>query len=189
MNCDFCNTKKLDKRIFYCQEDDDSDKHKYFAFLAATPHTRGHTILAVFSPSRKCPRQLNITTLSRLGDALSDVIKVINAHYAPKNILFASLRGDVKHIHIHLIPLYKDEESEWRKVTGYENSHLMEFIGTLEKKGNYRELRLEAKGISIEQQRTEFEKDPKTAKDIKRLRNLARYEGIPNQSRMADAQR
>ena len=181
MSCPFCNTKELSKRIFYCQKNDDNDTHyNYYPFLAAPPHTRGHAILAVLSPSKKCPRQLNITTLSRLGNALSDVIKVLKVHYDPKDILLASLRGDVKHFHIHLIPLDKNEESEWRKVTGYKNSHLMEFIGTLEKRGNYRELRLEADGVKVKQQRSNFEKDRKMIEDIKKLRNLAGYEGMPN---------
>ena len=192
MSCDFCNTEKLIKRIFYCQKNDDNDKHyRYFAFLDGIPHTRGHTVLAVLSPSTKCPRLLNVTTLSRLGNALSDVIKALEAHYAPKDILLASLRGDVKHFHIHLIPLYKNEENEWRKVTGYEKHHLMEFIGSLEKRGNYRVLRSEANGVKEEQQRAKFEKDPKTIKDIKKLRNLTAYEGMPNHSiqRMAYSHR
>jgi diadenosine tetraphosphate (Ap4A) HIT family hydrolase len=72
-------------------------------------------LLAVYSPSEKeCPRKLNSITLSRLGrlgDALSDVIKALKVHYDLKDILLASLRGDVKHFHIHLIPLDKNEES------------------------------------------------------------------------------
>ncbi len=181
MSCPFCDTKDLSKRIFYCQENDDDKKHyKYFAFLDSLPHTRGHAILAVLSSSKRCPRQLNITTLSRLGNALSDVIKVLKAHYVPKDILIASLRGDVKHVHIHLIPLYKNEENEWRKVTGYKNGHLMEFIGTLEKRGNYRVVRSQANGVKEKQQRAKFERNPKTIEDIKKLRNLAGFEGMPN---------
>jgi len=171
----------LSKRIFYCQKNDDDNKkhYNYFAFLDSLPHTRGHTILAVLSSSKRCPRQLNIITLSRLGNALSDVIKALKLHYVPKDILLASLRGDVKHFHIHLIPLYKNEENEWRKVTGYQKHHLMEFIGALEKRGNYRVLRSEANGVKEEQQRAKFEKDPKTIKDIKKLRNLTGYKGMP----------
>jgi diadenosine tetraphosphate (Ap4A) HIT family hydrolase len=181
MSCPFCNTKDLSKRIFYCQKNDDNDKHfKYFAFLDATPHTKGHAILAVLSSSKKCPRQLNITTLARLGNALSDVIKALKAHYAPKDILLASLRGDVKHFHIHMIPLYKNEEAEWRKVTGYENGHLMEFIGALEKRGNNSVLRQEANGVKVEQQRANFEKNRKSIEDINKLRKLTGYEGMPN---------
>ena len=187
-SCPFCNTKDLRRRIFYYQKNDNesekSKNFKFFAFLAAPPHTRGHTIIAVYSVSEKeCPRKLNNITLSRLGrlgNALSDVIKVLKMHYTPKDILFASLRGDVKHFHIHLIPLDKNEESEWRKVTGYENGNLMEFIGALEKKGNYKELRLEANGVKVKQRRANFEKDRKTIEDVKKLRTLAGYEGIPN---------
>jgi len=188
VSCPFCNTKDLSKRIFYYQKNDNKNNKnknfKFFAFLAAPPHTRGHTILAVYSPSEKeCPRKLNSMTLSRLdglGNALGDVIKVLKVHYDPKDILLASLRGDVKHFHIHLIPLDKNEESEWRKGTGYENSHLMEFIGALEKKGNYRELRLETNGVKVKQQRANFEKDRKTIEDVKKLRNIAGYKGMPN---------
>ena len=67
----------------------------------------------------------------------------------------------------------------------------MEFIGALEKRGNYRVLRSEANGVKEEQQRAKFEKDPKTIKDIKKLKILTAYEGMPNNpiQRMADSHR
>ena len=180
MGCPFCDIKNLNKRIFYCQEIDGEKHDRYFAFLDSLPHTRGHTILAVLSSSKRCPRQLNVTTLSRLGKALSDVIKVLRNHYPAKDILIASLRGDVKHVHIHLIPLWKNEENEWRKVAGYKKGHLMEFIGALEKRGNDRTLRSQANGVKEKEQRAKFERNPKTTKDIEELRKLARFEGMPN---------
>ncbi len=53
-----------------------------------------------------------------------------------KDILFASLRGKIKHFHLHLIPLWQEEEKKWRKEKQHEDGHLFEFCGDLESSGD-----------------------------------------------------
>jgi diadenosine tetraphosphate (Ap4A) HIT family hydrolase len=57
-------------------------------------------------------------------------------YYNPKDILFSSLRGSIAHFHVHLFPLWPQEEDSWRKEKGlgYEKGHLLEFLGEQEKK-------------------------------------------------------
>ncbi len=186
MACPFCDPSSLDKRLFYCQEPDPV-YYSYFGFLAYPCHARGHVILAALPRSKKCPRQPETKILYRLGSALSEVMNVIKRHYGAKEILLSSLRGDLKHFHIHLVPLYKKEESEWRKVTDYENGHLMEFLGSLERRGDHKALTLKANGITVPQQRQNFENDPKAIADVKKLRKLMRYKGMHNNAFNPDA--
>lgn len=139
--CDFCSrVKDLPDRIFY-------ENEKWFAFLSAPSHTRGHTILAAQPHCGKCPRDMNLDILKKLDVALFEVTQAIRQCYdsQPKDILFASLRGDAGHFHIHLVPLWPEEERCWRKVTGYKKAHLMEFLGALEKKHDFLMLEREAK--------------------------------------------
>ena len=166
MACPFCNIPCLSQRIFYKND-------KWLALLSAPRHTRGHAILARLSSSQDCPTGFDAVTLSGLGDALSDVTQVIKQQYDPKDVLIASVRGDVKHFHIHLIPLHKDEEDAWRRVTGYKDSHLLEFLGSLEKRRDFQVLELEAKGKSEEQQRSVAEKELET--EIQELRKKTGY--------------
>jgi len=166
MGCPFCNSQCLSQRIFF-QND------KWLAFLSAPRHTRGHTILARLSSTQECPTQLDANNLSGLGDALSEVTKVIRQQYEPKDVLIASVRGDVKHFHIHLIPLNKEEEDAWRNVTGYKDSHLLEFLGSLERRRDFQVLELEAKGKSEEQQRKDAETELEP--EIQQLRNKTGY--------------
>ena len=170
MECPFCNFLVLSKRIFY-------KNNKWFAFLAAPPHTKGHSIIAALSRSNNCPSQPNVTNLSGLDIALSEVIKAIKKQYFPKDVLLASVRGDVKHFHVHLIPLYKNEEHDWRKITGYKDSHLLEFLGSLEKKRDFKLLELMANGVSEKKQRSQSEK--KLEPEVKELRKITRYNGMP----------
>ena len=172
MGCDFCNRPdNLQDRIFY-----EDNGLGWFAFLAAPPHTSGHTILAVISQEGKCPQDFEAQTLHGLGTALCAVVQAIRECYAPhiKDVLFASLRGDVKHFHLHLLPLWPEEEKGWREVTGYHDSHLMEFIGSLEKKQNFlvREC-VAKKGKSEERQR--LESTIELSGEIQALRRITGY--------------
>src|SRR5258706_4180057 len=132
MACPFCTrSANLQDRMFY-----ENRSNGWFAFQSAPPHTTGHAVLAALGRGGSCPRDFDSQTLQGLGEALCDVVAAIREHHAPhiENVLFASFRVQVNHFHLHLLPLWPEEEKAWREATGYRDSHLMEFIGSLEKK-------------------------------------------------------
>ena len=139
MGCPFCNRRSdVWRRVFY-----KDTKKGWFAFLDAHPHTKGHVILAALRRGGPCPQEFDPKTLNFLGGALCDVERAMRKCYpGMKKVLIASLRGDVKHFHFHLLPLWPEEEARWRKVTGYPDSALMEFIGSLEKRRDFKRLNL-----------------------------------------------
>jgi len=172
MACPFCSRPtNLQDRIFYEKND-----LGWFAFLNAPPHTRGHTILAAIGRDRKCPLEFDLQTLHGLGTALYDVVQGIRECYAPhiKDVLFASLRGNVKHFHLHLLPLWPEEEKRWREVTGYPDSHLMEFIGSLEKKHDFLLLERAIKEDKPEE-RQRLESTAELSGEIYALRRITGY--------------
>jgi|GEM_PF-1566758 len=133
MSCVFCNIDSLRDRIFY-------ENDKWFAFLAALPNTRGHAIIAERPCGSVCPRvdRCGWGDLHCLGTTLGLVATILMKHNSPnspKDILFSSLRGDIAHFHIHLLPLWADEEDSWRKSKSddYKKGHLQEFLGDQEK--------------------------------------------------------
>jgi len=133
--CPFCDLKGLKPRTFY-------DENNWIGFLAAPYHTEGHTILAA-RPKNKdsCLTELDDNHWKGLGISIKKVSKAIMECYKPKDVLFASLRGDSKHFHLHLIPLEKKREKSWRKEKLYGKGHLFEFLGDLEKDGDTKALR------------------------------------------------
>jgi hypothetical protein len=65
--CDFCSrAHDFPDRIFY-------ESKKWFAFLAAPPHTKGHTILAAQPDCGKCPQDMNEDILQGFENALFEV--------------------------------------------------------------------------------------------------------------------
>jgi len=159
--------------VFY--EDD-----AWIAFLAAPFHTRGHSIVAAQSTKKEevstCPRVdiLGWDILKGFDSALALVSSFLMERYRPKDILFASVRGDISHFHCHLIPLWDHEEKAWRKEHLYERGHLLEYVGFLEKRGDERAAleRIE-KGWTREDQRGEITRN--LDNDIKALQNLTGY--------------
>lgn len=134
MYCPFCRRdEQLEKRVFY-------NRGRWFAFLAAPYHTKGHAILAAKSQNEMgCPEGLKQEVLEGFDKALADVARVLQEYYQPKDILFASLRGDITHFHCHLIPRWETEETKWRQEQCYSaKGHLLEFLGHLEKIGDLR---------------------------------------------------
>jgi diadenosine tetraphosphate (Ap4A) HIT family hydrolase len=119
---------------------------------------------------------MNKDILSGLDAALYEVTEAIRQCYdpAPKDILLASLRGDITHFHIHLVPLWPEDEQWWRRVTGYKKGHLMEFLGSLEKRHNFLQLECEAKEKKDEEaQRGESTRQ--MAPEILKLREITGY--------------
>ena len=98
--------------------------------------------------------------MEKMGAVLYSVSKAIKIMYKPKDVLFASVRGEIKHFHFHLIPLYEEDEKKWKKEKQYKDAgHLLEFLGYLEKEGDTKALReRKQKGWNGDKQREEIEK-------------------------------
>jgi diadenosine tetraphosphate (Ap4A) HIT family hydrolase len=164
-SCAFCCRAKVIRRLFYEDE-------RWRAFLAAPYHVRGHTILAAVPRSTRCPRQLDERTLEGLSGALVSATEILNAHYGTKDVLIASLRGDLRHFHFHLIPQWGHEEDVWWKVRGYDHGHLLAYLGDLESRGDHRALlERERRGWTGEKQRRRIERE--LAPDVAALRRRA----------------
>jgi diadenosine tetraphosphate (Ap4A) HIT family hydrolase len=168
--CDFClRSGCLPDRVFY-------ETVSWFAFVSAPPHAKGHTILAAQPQEGRCPQEIDKDVLSGLAAALYEVTEAIRKCYdpSPKDILLASLRGDITHFHMHLVPLWPEDELSWRRVTGYKKGHLMEFLGSLEKRHNFLLLECEAKeGKNEETQRSINTRQ--MALEIQKLRQITGY--------------
>jgi diadenosine tetraphosphate (Ap4A) HIT family hydrolase len=181
MSCPFCNIDGLRNRIFY-------ENDKWFAFLAAPNNTKGHAIIAERPCGSVCPRvdRRGWGDLHCFGATLGQVATTLMKHYGPRDILFSSLRGDIAHFHVHLIPLWANEEDSWRmcKGDGYKRGHLMEFLGNLEKQADEKvERELKIRQITIDELRreiTELLKD-----EVEELRKLTEYSS-PQQTNPAD---
>jgi len=124
--CPFCRLDQLQDRVFYRDRD-------WYAFLDKKPLTPGHTIVArVSAGNEECPRLLGHETLEGIDAALAAVIALLMAHFQPKDVLVASLRGKVPHVHFHLVPLWAAEEQQWRQESGHETGRLWQFLGHLD---------------------------------------------------------
>jgi len=170
MSCIFCDrSDDIPARIFY-----ENKKAGWYALLSSPPHTRGHAVLAAFNRVGRCPQQFDRKILATMGVALSDVVQAILKQYSVKEVLLTSIRRDVRHFHVHLLPVWPAEEKRWRAVTGYAKSHLMEFIGSLEKRRDYLvSERAMKKGQSEDAQRRAITQ--KLLPEIQALRKLTRY--------------
>lgn len=170
MDCPFCYkngklSKDTEDRVFFRNE-------KWFALLAAPYYTRGHTILAaVCNDPSHCPQKM---IFDEIDVVFKDLTKALHNHYKPKDILFASLRGNVKHFHIHFIPLWEMEEIEWRTEKLYEKGHLFEFLGDIEKRGVAHSMQERIKeGWSQEEQSIHIAKQ--LSRDVNKLRDITGY--------------
>ena len=170
MDCAFCQRDKLECHVFY-------DDTRWFAFLAAPYHTRGHAILAACKQDgMSCPEGLRWEIFAGFDSALATVARVLQEHYRPKDILFASMRGDITHTHCHLIPRWQAGEASWRrKHPSYgKKGHLLEFVGFLEKTGDAKaEAERNDKKLTTEAQRMAIVNTLKL--DVDALRQLTCY--------------
>lgn len=169
MGCPFCDKPK-DVRdcIFY-----EKQKRGWFAFLSAPPHIKGHAIIAAKERNGKCPQGFDKKVLEDLGIALFEVVEAMSEFYNfhINDIIVASLRGNIRHFHFHLLPIWPEEEQRWRDVTGYKDSHLMEFIGSLEKRHDFEVSEVKNKdGKSEEDQRLDW--IPKLSGEIMALKRI-----------------
>jgi hypothetical protein len=161
----------------------------WIAFLAAPYNTCGHTILAARKKGKDCPtfEVLHWRVPPHFDSVLSKVAHSLMKlplakchtpnmnHATPKDILLVSVRGDIHHFHFHLIPLWEEEEKDWRTQQRYDDpGHLLEYLGFLEKSSTKRALfeRI-TNGWNEEEQRKEITKTLKPY--VEELRNLTGY--------------
>lgn len=129
--CLFCQRPtNIVERTFY-------EADGWFAFLDGKPITRGHVILARHPVDGARPQDLTTANLSGHDRALVAVVDIMQAHYQPKDSLFASLRGSMKHMHTHVYPIWDEEEAAWRRNNQRPGTgQLLQFLGSLEAKAN-----------------------------------------------------
>jgi len=172
--CDFCNWRdvaNLRDRVFY-------DDPEWFAFLDAPFHTHGHAVLTMQPDGIHCPRDIRQVPAS-LSTVISKIVKGFDEFYAPRDILIASLRGHIPHIHFHLIPLWSCEEQEWRLESGHKRGGLMTFLGYLEARRDERFRRERIRrGWSQKKEREEIAKS--LHHDVEKLNRI-----IPSQATAA----
>jgi len=171
MKCPFCDIESLKPRIFY-------QKGNWLGLLAAPAHSKGHSILFTLKGGVDCPNEINKLgpqIWDEMGPALKDMSYVLMKYYQPRDLLLASVRGDVRHFHFHLIPLWEKEEKMWRTERGYkERGHLLEYLGYLEIQGDTKcEKERRKKGWSEGKQRNKITE--KLAPDIHGLRSVSGY--------------
>ncbi|MGD2079928.1 MAG: hypothetical protein PVJ36_02195 [Nitrospirota bacterium] len=133
--CPFCDydSKSIAKRVIYKNDG-------WVVFHAAPYWAEGHCIVSALKLKDDCPQELSDlddkTQLETLGGTLRKVSNGIkNVYKDVEDVAIASLRGNIPHFHLHLIPVHKKEETVWRNCKGWKNGHLFEFLGDLERKG------------------------------------------------------
>ena len=165
--CVFCDRTPLETRVFY-------DQQNWYAFLTAPPYTKGQTILALKRIDTQCPTGLTEENLKGLDVAIATVSQMLLSHFRPKDILVASLRGRDPHLHFHLVPLWEEEEREWRTKSLREKGYLMEYLGHVE---HTAETRIESEraqnGLSEDEHRELL--IPQLQPDIIALRAISLY--------------
>jgi hypothetical protein len=72
------------------------------------------------------------------------------------------------------LPIWPEEEENWREVTGYSKAHLMEFLGSLEKKQDFllTERAVDEKKIKALRMEIKFE----YSREIRKLRQSTGYD-------------
>jgi diadenosine tetraphosphate (Ap4A) HIT family hydrolase len=172
MSCPFCDRNQIEDRIYY-------ENTNWIGFLAAPYNTWGHSIIAAKKQREECPTaevlnwRIPLCFDSALDKVANSLMEYLDSK--PKNILMASVRGDIRHFHFHLIPLWADEEMAWRLQQRYEDpGHLLEYLGFQEKAANEKALFERIKnGWDGAEQRAEITKTLKSA--VEELRMLTGY--------------
>jgi diadenosine tetraphosphate (Ap4A) HIT family hydrolase len=170
--CPFCNiSDDINRRIFY-------KRNNWIAFLAAPFYAKGHTLLSSLQIGNKCPfnlSDLSVSQLQELGLALHHVSSTIKNIYKVDNVLIASLRGNIVHFHLHLLPLHRETEDRWREIKHYNKGHLFEFLGDLEKE-NFMKTLLERQQKKWDENVQRLEITKTLIPEVWKLRNETKYQ-------------
>jgi diadenosine tetraphosphate (Ap4A) HIT family hydrolase len=92
--------------------------------------------------------------------AIPRIADVLKEEFDAYDVLVTSLRGNVKHVHFHVVPLTHATENEWRRKAHWVKGHLHEFLGYHERESFIRyQCEREKQGWTEEEQRVEHSKN------------------------------
>jgi diadenosine tetraphosphate (Ap4A) HIT family hydrolase len=166
--CSFCNPgADVKARTFY-------EQGNWYAILAAPPMLHGHAILAAKSRG-SCPIDLSVDVLAGFDRALDDVSSAMRAFYAPKRVVFSSLRLVDPHLHVHVFAVSEGDEHRWRSEKGadYAKGRFFEFLGDQERFARTRHEKERAQR-GWNQARQIEEHTTRLQLDVEALRSIAR---------------
>jgi len=106
MDCIFCKINKGDIPSYTIYEDD-----MVRVFLDINPKHNGHTLI-IPKNHYKDIEDINMDTLSHIMKIAKKIYKLLNDKLNPDGIVLTQNNGiaqDVKHYHLHLVPVYKNE--------------------------------------------------------------------------------
>lgn len=109
MDCIFCKiiNKEIPAYIIY-------EDNKVLAFLDAYPNTNGHTLII----PKKHYQDINdipITTLNHINQVAQKIYPLLKEKLNFDGLTFSQNNEygqQIKHYHLHLIPLYKNEQTK-----------------------------------------------------------------------------
>ena len=106
MNCIFCkiNVNEIPSYTIY---EDDIVK----VFLDVNPKHNGHSLI-IPKKHYKDVEEIDLDTLSYIMKVAKKIYTLLNNKLKPDGIILTQNNGiaqDVKHYHLHLIPVYKNE--------------------------------------------------------------------------------
>ena len=106
MDCIFCKINKGDIPSYTIYEDD-----IVRVFLDINPKHNGHTLI-IPKNHYKDIEDIDMDTLSYIMKIAKNIYKLLNDKLNPDGIVLTQNNGiaqDVKHYHLHLVPVYKNE--------------------------------------------------------------------------------
>lgn len=107
MDCIFCKINNKEIPSYTIFEDE-----IVRVFLDINPTHNGHTLI-IPKDHYKDIEDIDMETLSHIMQTAKQIYKMLNEKLHPDGIILTQNNGiaqDVKHYHLHLIPVYKNEE-------------------------------------------------------------------------------
>ncbi|MGM9877437.1 MAG: HIT family protein [Bacilli bacterium] len=107
MDCIFCKILNGDIPSYTIYEDDDVK-----CFLDVNPMHNGHNLI-IPKKHIKDMYDIDLMTLSKINEVAKKVMELVNEKLKPSGIRLLQHNGsvqDVKHFHLHIIPIYEKEE-------------------------------------------------------------------------------
>ena len=106
MDCTFCKINKGEIPSYTIYEDD-----KVRVFLDINPKHNGHSLI-IPKEHYKDIEDIDMETLSHIMKIAKKIYNLLNEKLNPDGIILTQNNGiaqDVKHYHLHLVPVYKNE--------------------------------------------------------------------------------
>ena len=106
MDCIFCKISKGNIPSYTIYEDDTVK-----VFLDINPKHNGHTLI-IPKKHYKDIEDIDINVLSHIMEIAKKIYNLLNDKLKPNGIIITQNNGiaqDVKHYHLHLVPVYKEE--------------------------------------------------------------------------------